>query len=113
MKKILLVSIIGLCLCACDKKNGNKVVDTPKYDSVHIYHNVSYSFDGYMRCCVSYTHYKGNDESGYVVDYIKEWCVYLTGYYYTQYIDSYSNAFYECYSTYTNKYNYYLLYRGN
>ena len=114
MKKLILLSLIGLCLCACNKnESSNKVVDKPKYDSVSIYHNVYYSFDGYMRCCVHYIKYKGSDESGYEITYEKDWCVYLTGYYYIQYIDSYSNAFYECKLNNTNKYDYYLLYRGN
>ncbi len=89
------------------------MVEKSKYESVSIYHNVSYSFDGYMRCCVHYVKYHGNDESGYEIAYEKDWCVYLTGYYYTQYIDSYSNAFYECKLNNTNNYDYYLLYRGN
>ena len=113
MKKIISIILIGLCLCACNKKNDYKVVEKSKYESVKIYNNVSYSFDREMRCCVSYTHYKEDDESVCAVDYVKEWCVYLTGFYYTQYIDSYSNVFYECKLNNTNNYDYYLLYRGN
>lgn len=116
MKRLSLLFISLLSLCACNTQSKDKntsVVQEKKYTYVNAYSNVSYYFDKYMRCVVHYDHYKGDDESGYVLDYSKDWCVYLTGYYYSQYIDSYSNAFYECKLNNANKYDYYLLYRGN
>lgn len=106
MKRILLVSLIGLCLCACNNRN-NKVVDKPKYNSVSRYSNVTYFFDGYMRCCVHYV--KFDDNNNIVLE--KDWKVYLTGYYYYNSIDSYTNVFYECKKA-TNNYDYYLLYNN-
>lgn len=111
MKKLVLLSLIGLCLCACDRyTSSNKVVDKPKYSSVSLYHNVSYTFDGYMRCCVHYIKYKGSDESGYEIAYEKDWCVYLSGFYINEQFDMYTNAFYECQlSRARESYEYYLV----
>ena len=97
MKKILYcLSLIGLCLCACNSSSGNKntnVVDDSKYQSVYGYTNVEYFIDNDLRFNVTYTKYSGSDESGYEIEYVKKWCVYLNGYYYLG--NAYA-TFYEC-----------------
>lgn len=109
MKRISLLFISLLSLCACNTQSKDKntsVVQEKKYTYINSYSNVSYYFDEYMRCVVHYNHYKGDDESGYVLDYSKDWCVYLKDFYVVS--DYGWNSFYEC-KTNTNLIDYYLV----
>ena len=109
MKKVslLFLLLIGLCGCANNKSEKNtNVVDKNKYKEINTYYNVSYSFDKYMRCVVNYNHYTGNDESGWYLDYTKDWCVYLKGFYVKSNYGE--NYFAECKLS-ANNYDYYLI----
>lgn len=80
MKKrfVYLLSLLGLCLCACNSGNNNNVVDSPKYTSRVEYFVEKAHFDNYQRFCADL--YEYNLEQ---VIYVKSICVYLSGYYYT------------------------------
>ena len=110
MKKLGLCLLPLLLLGGCDKKSSENrntsVVEQNRYTQINEYYGVEYNFDNYLRCCVEYKHYKGNEETGYVLEYTKNWCVYLTGFYVVSKEYDYT-IFYEC-LTKSNTYDYYL-----
>lgn len=79
MKKrfIYLLSLLSLCLCACNSGNNKNVVDSPKYVSSTKYLVKEYwvKWDEYNRFCADLYTLKEYSE----LQYVKSICVYLSG----------------------------------
>lgn len=104
MKKLGLC-LLPLLLVGCNnKENQNQVVQTGKYSKVNTYNNVSYWFDEQVRCNVHFISY---NEDG-TINQEKEWCVYLSGYYFEDKDYNY-NTFYECVGAYSTDYYLYVI----
>ena len=89
---VCLPLLLGGCNATAKNQNTSVVVDS-KYTQINTYTNVEWVFDNEMRCNVKYIHYKSGSTE---IDYIKKWCVYLTGFYIAQDEIDYNSCFYEC-----------------
>lgn len=103
MKKLGLCILPLLVLNGCNKSSNN--TDSPKYSHIYRYDNVIYTFDNQMRCDVIWKEFV--DGQGYT-GIVKQWLVYLTGFYFED-GDYQYNTFYVCVSTYETNYYLYVI----